>query len=124
MELDPDVDLTINVSDLTTEFRNFPIVMYRYSQKRASAEATRDLAEATLKELRAIAYKRVKSDLSAKHTEKGLESEIETDPDVKTAKIKLIQAEHNAATWAGAVESMRSKKDCLIQLVSDRRKEM
>ena len=124
MELNPDVDLSIDVSDLTAEFRKFPITMYRYSQYRAKVEAQRDMAKAKLKEVRAIVYKRVKSDTSAKHTQTSIEAEIDTDPLVMEAQMKFVRAEHDATTWAGAVESMRSKKDCLIQLGSDRRKEM
>jgi len=124
MELNPETDLTIDVANLTKEFREFPLVMYRYSVYRAKVEAKRDLAKANLKETRARVYKRIKSDTTAKQTEKGLESEIDTDPMVMEANMKLVQAEHDASTWAGAVESMRAKKDCLIQLGSDRRKEM
>ena len=124
MELNPEVDLEIDVSDLTAEFRRFPSTMYKYSMYRAKIEANRDLAKAKLKEARAIVYKRVKSDISAKHTQTSIEAEIDTDPTVIDAQLKFIRAEHDATTWAGAVESMRSKKDCLIQLGSDRRKEM
>ena len=124
MELNPEKDLEIDVTNLTSEFKSFPIVMFRYSQQRAKVEAQRDVAKAFLKETRAIVYKRVKSDVSAKHTQISLEAEIDTDPVVIEAQKKLIRAEHDASTWAGAVESMRSKKDVLIQLGSDRRKEM
>lgn len=124
MELNPETDLNIDVANLTSEFKSFPITMYRYSLHRAKIEAHRDMAKAKLKEIRAIVYKRVKSDISAKHTQSSLEAEIDTDPTVIDAQMKLIRAEHDATTWAGAVESMRSKKDVLIQLGSDRRKEM
>lgn len=123
MELNPDVDLSISVDSLTSEFRNFPIALYRYSQYRAKIDAQRDIAKAKLKEVRAITYKRIKSDVSAKHTEKSIEAEIDTDPAVIEAQNKLIRAEHDASTWSGAVESMRAKKDCLIQLGADSRKE-
>lgn len=124
MELNPDIDLSIDVANLTEEFRVFPLKMFRYSQQRAKIEVQRDMAKARLKEVRATVYKRVKSDLSAKHTQTSIEAEIDTDPDVIKANGALIRAEHDATTWAGAVESMRSKKDVLIQLGSDRRKEM
>ena len=123
MELNPDVDLDIDVSNLSAEFRRFPITLYRYSQYRAKIETQRDMAKAMLKELRATVYKRVKSDVSAKHTQSSLEAEIDTDPTVIEASRKLMRAEHDATTWAGAVESMRSKKDVLIQLGADQRKD-
>jgi hypothetical protein len=124
MELNPDVDLTINVFDLTTEFREFPIIMYRYMQMRAKMDARRDIAKSKLKEIRALVYKRIKSDNSVKHTAQSMDAEIDVDPEVLEANLKFIQAEHDASTWGGAVDSMRAKKDCLIQLGSDRRKEL
>lgn len=124
MELNPEVDLEINVANLTEEFKKFPVLMYRYSQYRAKIEAQRDMAKAKLKEIRAVARKKVKSDLTVKHTENSIEAEIDTDPTVIEANLKYIRAEHDATTWAGALDSMRAKKDCLIQLGSDRRKEM
>ncbi len=124
MELNPEVDLEVDVSNLTEEFKKFPVVMYRYALYRAKIESQRDIAKAKLKEIRAVVRKRVKADVSVKHTENSIEAEIDTDPTVMEAQMKFIRAEHDAATWAGAMESMRSKKDCLIQLGSDRRKEM
>ena len=123
MELNPDTDLSIDVSNLSLEFRSFPTLLYCYCQYKAKVEAQRDVAKAKLKEVRAITYKRIKSDSAAKYTEKGLEAEIDTDPIVLEAQMKLIRTEHDAATWAGAVDSMKAKKDCLIQLGADSRKE-
>src|SRR5271156_309573 len=115
-ELNPEVDLIVNVANLTNEFRDFPLLLYRYGCYRAKIEAQRDVAKAFLKETKAIVRKRIKADLSVKHTENSIEAEIDTDPTVIQANQKYIRAEHDAATWAGAVESMRAKKDVLIQL--------
>ena len=123
MELNPDIDLSIDTSNLTSEFKKFPIVLYRYSQQRAKVEAIRDVAKAKLKETRAIVRKKIKADTSIKHTENSIEAEIDTDPSVLEAQNKLIRAEHDATTINGAVESMRAKKDCLIQIGADLRKE-
>jgi hypothetical protein len=124
MQLDPDTDLIVDVSDLSSQIRHFPTTLYQYRKSWAAAEAKRDLAKAKLKETRAMVYKRLKSEPGAKHSEKSLEAEIDTDPSVIEAQNKLIKAEHDASTVGGAVESMRAKKDCLVQLNSDRRKEM
>jgi hypothetical protein len=123
MELNPELDLEIDINDLTQEFKRFPLLMYRYSVERAKIEAQRDILKAKLKETRAMAFRRIKSDTTVKHTEKSLEAEIDLDPLAKDALIKFIQAEHNAATWAGAVDSMKGKLNCLIQLGADSRKE-
>lgn len=124
MEMNPEVDLFIDIHNLTGEFRNLPVTLFRYYQHKAKVEATRDVAKARLKEVRAITYKRIKSDTTKKHTENSMDAEIETDPDVQKAQQGYIRAEHDATTWAGAVDSMKAKKDSLIQLGSDRRKEI
>jgi hypothetical protein len=124
MEFNPEKDLVIDVANLTSEFRDFPVIFYRYCLKKAEAEKTVDLAKGKIKELRATTRKRIKADVSVKHTENSLEADIDTDLVVIEAQKRLAQAEHDAATIAGAVESMRAKKDCLIQLGSDRRKEI
>lgn len=123
MELNPDTDLSINVSDLNSEFKTFSLVFYRYCLYKAKIEAQRDVAKAKLKEVRAVTYKRIKSDPSVKHSEKSMEAEIDTDPEVLKAQMSFIKAEHDATTWCGAVDSMKAKKDCLIQLGADSRKE-
>lgn len=123
-ELNPEVDLSVNVANLDVEFRTFPSTLYRYSCVKADAAKQRDIAKATLKEVKAATYKRIKSDVSVKHTEKSMEAEIDTDQIVMDLQRKLIDAEHTLATLEGSVESMRAKKDMLIQLGSDRRKEM
>ena len=61
MELNPEVDLEINVASLNSEFRNFSTVFYRYCLQKAEAEKNRDIAKAKLKEVRAVTYKRIKS---------------------------------------------------------------
>jgi hypothetical protein len=124
MELNPETDLEIDVNDLTAEFKKLSLMLFRYYQNKAKVEAQRDIAKAKLKETRAIVRKRIKLDTSVKHTESSLEAEIDTDPQVIEAQNKFVRAEHDAATWYGAVDSMKAKKDCLIQLGSDRRKEI
>lgn len=124
MELDPEVDLQIDVTDLTSEFKRLSLTLFRYYKHKATVEAQRDVAKAKLKEVRAITRKRIRQDITVKHTESSIEAEIDTDPTVMEAQMKFIRTEHDASTWGGAVDSMKAKKDCLIQLGSDRRKEI
>lgn len=123
MELNPEVDLSIDINNLTVEFKDFSLRLYRYSQYRAKIDTQRDIAKALFKETKAVVYKRIKSDPKNKHTEKSLEAEIDTDPEVMDAQRKLIRAEHDSSTWSGAVDSMKAKKDMLMQLGADARKE-
>jgi hypothetical protein len=124
MELNPEVDLSIDVTDLTSEFKKLSLTLFRYYQHKAKIESLRDIAKAKLKETKAITRKRIRLDSTVKHTESSMEAEIDTDPAVIDAQMRLIKAEHDATTWSGAVDSMKAKKDSLIQLGSDRRKEM
>lgn len=124
MELNPEIDLSIDVTDLTSEFKKLSLTLFRYYQHKAKIESLRDIAKAKLKEVKASTRKRIKLDSTVKHTESSMEAEIDTDPAVIEAQIRLIKTEHDATTWSGAVDSMKAKKDCLIQLGSDRRKEM
>jgi len=124
MELNPEKDLEIDVPNLSDEFRNFPKIMYRYSLIRADTEKQFNIAKAKLKEIRAVTRKRIRAETSGKLTENNLEAEIDVDPVVLEVQRRMIEAEHLSNTWAGAVESLRAKKDVLIQLGSDRRKEM
>jgi hypothetical protein len=123
MELNPEVDLEVNVNDLTSEFKKLSLLLYRYYNHKAKVEAQRDLAKAVLKETKAVVYKRFKGDTSVKHTEKSLEAEVDTDQQVMEATRKLLKAEHDATTWGGAVDSLKAKKDMLMQIGADRRKE-
>jgi len=124
MELDPEVDLVVDIQDLTSEFKKLSLTLYRYYKHKAMVESQMSVAKAKLKEVKAITRKRIKSENLVKHTESSMEAEIDTDPVVLEAQNKLIRTEHDAATWYGAVESMKAKKDMLIQLGSDRRKEV
>ena len=123
MELNPEIDLEVNLQDLTGEFKKLSLLLYRYSKHRAQVCAKRDLAKAKYKETRATVYKRVKSDLTKKYTENGIEAEIDTDQDVIEAYKAFIKAEHDASTWDGAVDSMKAKKDMIIQIGADNRKD-
>lgn len=123
MELNPETDLDVNIHDLTTEFKELSLKLYRYYKHKALLEAARDLAKAVLKETRAEVYKDLKSNVGVKHTENSLEAHIDTNPGVMEAQRKLIRATHDSETWAGAVDSMKAKKDMLMQIGADARKE-
>lgn len=122
MDLNPETDLSVDIHNLTSEFRYLPGLLFRYYQYKAKIESVRDIAKAKLKETRAVAYKNIRSG-PTKHSEKSMEAEIDADPDVMSAQMRLIKAEHDATTWSGAVDSMKAKKDMIIQLGADSRKE-
>lgn len=122
-ELNPEVDLEVDVNDLDAELRSYSLVLNRYYTYEARLCSIRDIAEAKLEELEASTYKSIKSDISVKHTEKSIDAEINTNPTIIEAKMKLIRTQHDVATWHGSVVSMLAKKDMLIQLSANSRKE-
>lgn len=124
MKLNPEEDLQTDTTDLHSEFRKLAPTLFRYYSHKAKIEMDRDTAKAKLKEMKAQAYKRIKSDPTVKHTEKSIEAEIDIDPIVLQFQTAYFQAEHDATTWAGVVDCMKAKKDMMIQLGSDRRKEI
>jgi hypothetical protein len=121
--LNPEKDLEINVADLTSEFKKLSLLLFRYSKQKADAEREYDSLKATLKELRARVYKEIRLS-GEKHTEKSLEAEIDTNDDVIRIQQLVIDAYAEYNTWYGAVDSLKAKKDMLIQLGADARKEL
>lgn len=121
-ELDFDKDNTIDVANLQKEFRNFPPTLYRYSEIKAEAEEAYDLKKAEYEEKRAETYIAIKQ-REGKITEANLDAMIETDGDVKKALREMLSAKKDLETIKGYVESLRAKKDMLIQLGADARKE-
>lgn len=124
MKLNPELDLEINVKDLTSEFKKLSLLLYRYYESKADAEREFDRAKATLEEIKAYVYTSLKSDPNKKHTEKSVEAEIEANEDVRRVHDLMLDTKRDLATWIGAVESMKAKKDMLIQLGADARKEL
>ena len=121
-ELDPEIDNTIDTSDLSTEFKNLPPTMYGYRVELASAEHGYDLAKATYEELRSAKYLEIRS-REGKVTEATVEATLDIDPEIKAAKRKMLEAKRDMETVDGFMESLRAKKDMLIQLGADARKE-
>lgn len=123
MKLNPEVDLDIDVNELTSEFKKLSLLLFRYYKEKVEAEREYDSVKATLKEVRARIYKAVKES-GEKHTEKSLEAEIDTNEDVIRVQQLMISAYADYNTWQGAVDSMKAKKDMLIQLGADARKDL
>lgn len=121
-ELNFEKDNTIDVANLQKEFRNLPPSLYRYAEIKAEAEHDYDIAKAEYEELRSEKYIEIKSK-EGKVTEANLSAMIEVDKDVKAALRNMLEKKRDVETLKGYVESLRAKKDMLIQLGADARKE-
>lgn len=116
------VDARIDITNLQKEFLNYPSDLFAYNEAKAAAEALFDKAKAAHEEAEAESYIRVKSG-ETKVTEKHAEALVLLDPLVKAAFLHMLDVRRDFETIKNYVESMRAKKDCLIQLGADSRKE-
>lgn len=122
MKLNPSEDLEIDSTDLQAEFKKLPRTIHAYCEQKADAEREYDRLKFLLEEVRAKVYKDLRGS-GVKHTEKSLEAELDCHPDVLAVQDMMLTAKRELATWIGGVESLRAKKDCLIQLGADARAE-
>ena len=121
-ELDFEKDNTIDVASLQKEFRNLPPILYRYAEIKAESEHAYDIKKAEYEELRSAKYIEIKSK-EGKVTEANVSAMIEVDAEVKKALRDMLEAKRDLETLKGYLESLRAKKDMLIQLGADARKE-
>lgn len=115
-------DNQIDTSNLQVEFREFPSTLFAWGEAGADAALDYELSNSVYEETRASLYLKIKSS-GDKVTEKHLEALIDTDPSVKEALLKSFAAKRDLDTMKNYVESLRAKKDMLIQLGADARKE-
>jgi hypothetical protein len=120
--IQPEADREIDVADLQREFRVYPSVLFAHNEAKAEAEKTFDLLKLRCEEAEAAAYIKIKSG-PEKVTEKHVEAMIATDKAIQELKREMLDAKRDLETLKNDVESMRAKKDMLIQLGADARKE-
>lgn len=121
-DLDPELDVEIDPGNLSKEFRFFSPLYYRYTMELAYVEQKVSDAKAALKDFRSKAYIRLKTD-GQKRSEGFIEALVEQDELVKAQLKELSSLEYELRTFEGYVQALKFKKDFLIQLGADARKE-
>lgn len=121
-QLNINVDNTIDLANIRDEFRKFPVLLYRYSEAKSDSERDYDNEKARFEEMKAAVYVELKNS-ETKYTENHLKAAIDSDPRVIEAKNKMLTAKRTYSTLKNFVDSLVSKKDMLIQLGADMRKE-
>lgn len=121
--LDLEKDKEIDPANLHEEFRAFPSTLYSWLEAKASAEQEYDLSKAVYEEAKSLKYLELKES-GEKLTENHLSARIEADEVIKKCLRNVFTAKRDLETFKNYVESLRAKKDMLIQLGSDRRKEL
>lgn len=115
-------DNKIDVADLQQEFRVFPSMLFSYCEVKSTAQDAFDRMKAQLEEIKATVYVELKSG-AVKVTEAHVEALTILDPRVKAQQQRVFDAGRDLETTKNYVESLRAKKDMLIQLGADARKE-
>lgn len=118
----PEKDHKINVARLQEECINFPTLLYHYSCQKAKAENLYESCKLAFEEVKSTVYIMTKQG-GDKITEKHLESIISTDHKVIKAKNDMLQAKYDFEVLRSFVDSLRAKKDMLVQLSADMRSE-
>lgn len=120
--LNLDSDNRINPTSLTDEFREFSPTLYSYLEAKAEAKSIFENLKSAYEEASAEQYLAIKSS-GEKVTEKHVEALLETNPGLKVKKLEMLKAKRDLDTVENYVESLRAKKDMLIQMGADARKE-
>ncbi|MDX1471019.1 MAG: hypothetical protein R3213_05950 [Flavobacteriaceae bacterium] len=113
----------IDNARLSHEFRWMPVILFHYGQAKAEAQYQCDLAEARYKEAEQSKYFHYKSDKELKYTDKQAEAAAKSDAQVIELKNTYFAIKKDVGTLVAYLESLRAKKDMLIQLGADARKE-
>jgi hypothetical protein len=123
MRLDPVTDTaTIDAADLSEEIRTMPPKIYRYNQMWADAHKTAQRLERTVSEVKAEEYLRLRQEES-KVTEAHMKALIDVSKKVAAAYDAWLEAERDANTLKGVLESLRARKDSLVTLSANQRAE-
>lgn len=122
IQLDFERDNDTDIDNLREEFVRIAPLIYSYSETKARADEAHSIAKAVYEELEATKYLEFRSK-EGKITEKTLEAMVATDPDVMKAQRAMFSAKRDYDTIKGYVDSLHAKKDMLIQLGADARKE-
>ena len=121
-EKNSDFDNRIDVANIREELTNFPPTLYSWLEEKSNQEAIYETSKALYEQVRAQVYIEVKSG-GEKITESGVEAKIETDPRVISSRDRMFKARRDFETLKNYTESLRAKKDMLVQISADLRKE-
>ena len=121
--LNIDENHKIDNTNLPFEFRQMPVILFHYGQSKAEAQYQCDLAEARYKEIIDALYCQFKSDKDTKCTDKQAEALAKSNPQTIELKNIYLAIKRDVGTLVAYMECLRAKKDMLIQLGADARKE-
>lgn len=122
IKLDHETDLETDIEDLQREFKRMGPLIHAYSEIKAGSSEAYEIAKAEHEELRSKKYLEFRS-REGKVTEATLDAMLDTDVDVIKAQRNMLTSKRDLDTIMGYVEGLRAKKDMLVQLGADARKD-
>lgn len=127
--LDPEqvkIDIAINPTDLDTELIQHPGLQLHYALKTAGARRAYERLKSGVEILEArldSSYRDKLFDGTKKPTEAAIRNALVADPQYASAQAKLIDAQHLWKMCEAVESSFHSRKDILLEVARDRRKE-
>lgn len=128
-EVDPDKlkeDFSINPTDLDSNMIEHPSLELHYALKTAAARRNYEGKKSRLEAVEADLDAKIRHDAAdegKKLTEASIRSAIVASKEYKVAVATLIDAQHKWKITEACENSMRSRKDMLLEMARDRRKE-
>lgn len=120
------VDTRVSETNLDSCFMEQAGLIAHYVKIHAHAEAQAARTKLQVEIAEARLYDRHRKELAKgpdKVTEKAVENAVKMDPQYAKIQVLLIDAESKAAVAKGLVESLKQRRDMLIQLGADRRED-
>lgn len=118
---------SINQVDLSNELEHQAAVYSYYGGILSNIKRDLDLQENTLNKLeadiRSSFYKSYKDEHKTKPTDKMTEAQVLSNDAYQSVKKSIIHLEYKYNLFKGLLHGLDQKKDCLVQLSSNRRAE-
>lgn len=127
--MDPEqikIDISINPTDLDNELIRHPGLQLHYALKTAGARRAYERLKSGVEILEArldSSYRDKLFDGTKKPTEAAIRNALVADPSYAAAQARLIDAQHLWKMCEAVESSFHSRKDMLLEVARDRRKE-
>jgi len=116
----PDHDVEIDDRNLWDEFRYFSAIYYRYGLQKTGYEDQLSTTNLAIKNIKAAIYKEGKE---RKCTDKMIEALYQEDTAIQFCFDEVLKLESQIRKIDVVLISLKHKKDCLIQMGADARKD-
>jgi len=120
---DVDKELTIDNQNLNEELMDQPLYFKKWTTLLSEVRRKAKVLRFNLEEKEAELYVKLSNDGTGRKV-KELESAVTLDPDVKTLKRELVEAEEIVDKFEGIVKAFYQRHEMLKDLCANRRREL